>query len=207
MTKAAAPRISVPRRSADEPVAKALARELTRPEVRAAQLLHTFTDGADDDLDALVREMAEQSAKVQAGDLSRCEAILTSQVHTLDALFHRLLTRCAQNMGTHIESMDIYLRLALRVQAQTRSSIETLGMLHNPTVFVKGQANISKGPQQVNNHGSGRARARSKILAGELSNELHPNTGTPPFAIGNDSTMAPMGTVNRSANTARKRGV
>jgi hypothetical protein len=43
------------------------------------------------------------------------------------------------------------MRLALKGQAQCRSTLETLVALKNPPVVIAGQANISTGPQQVNN--------------------------------------------------------
>ena len=47
---------------------------------------------------------------------------------------------------------ETYLRLALRAQGQCRATIETLAAIKNPQplAFVR-QANISHGPQQINN--------------------------------------------------------
>ena len=43
------------------------------------------------------------------------------------------------------------MRLALKAQAQCRATIETLAAMKNPPVVIARQANISNGPQQVNN--------------------------------------------------------
>ena len=43
------------------------------------------------------------------------------------------------------------MRLALKAQAQCRATIETLAALKNPPIVIARQANISNGPQQVNN--------------------------------------------------------
>jgi len=55
-------------------------------------------------------------------------------------------------MSEYINAAEIYLRLALKAQAQCRTTVEALvEMKHpRPVAFVS-QANISSGPQQVNN--------------------------------------------------------
>ena len=56
------------------------------------------------------------------------------------------------NAGEYINAADTYMRLALKAQAQCRSTLEALAEIKNPrpVSFVK-QANIANGPQQVNN--------------------------------------------------------
>ena len=48
--------------------------------------------------------------------------------------------------------METYMKLALKAQTQCRTTLQTLAEVKNPrpVAFVK-QANISNGPQQVNN--------------------------------------------------------
>jgi hypothetical protein len=59
------------------------------------------------------------------------------------------------------EQSDGDLRLAMRAQAQSRATVETLANMKNPPVYAR-QANIAQGPQQVNNgvvnHGVARPR-------------------------------------------------
>ena len=52
----------------------------------------------------------------------------------------------------YMEAGERYLRLAFKAQSQCRTTIETLAEMKNPrpVAFVR-QANISNGPQQVNN--------------------------------------------------------
>ncbi|WP_174425517.1 hypothetical protein [Cupriavidus basilensis] len=50
-----------------------------------------------------------------------------------------------------MKNLETYMRLALKAQAQARSTTEALGMLKNPAPYIK-QANIAAGHQQVNNH-------------------------------------------------------
>jgi hypothetical protein len=89
-------------------------------------------------------------ARVQGGDLGSAEATLMAQATALDAVFGELSRRALLNMGTYLNATDTYLRLALRAQSQCRATLETLATIKNPTVIAK-QANITAGPQQVNN--------------------------------------------------------
>ena len=79
------------------------------------------------------------------------EAMLVTQAHALDSIFTELARRSALNMGEYIEASEKYMRLALKAQAQCRATIETLAALKNPPIVIARQANISNGPQQVNN--------------------------------------------------------
>ena len=76
--------------------------------------------------------------------------MLTAQAHTLDAVFNRR-ARSSANCK-YVNHIEAYLRLALKAQNQCRATIEALAAIKNPqqVAFVR-QANISNGPQQVNN--------------------------------------------------------
>jgi hypothetical protein len=60
--------------------------------------------------------------------------------------------RAASNMGQYRDSMEVYMKLALKAQSQCRTTLQTLAEIKNPqpVAFVK-QANIAHGPQQINN--------------------------------------------------------
>lgn len=88
---------------------------------------------------------------VQAGNLSGVEAMLMSQAAALNAIFNELAMRAhGQAMMKHMEA---FLRLAFKAQNQCRMTLETLANVKNPPVFIGKQANITNGPQQVNNGG------------------------------------------------------
>ena len=78
------------------------------------------------ELSEAVGVMREKIARVKAGDLSDVEATLTAQAATLDTVFNELARRAALNMGEHLGATETYLRLALKAQAQCRSTLETL---------------------------------------------------------------------------------
>ena len=95
--------------------------------------------------------LRESVKKVRKGDLAGPEAMLVTQADSLNAIFTELARRAALNMGEYINASERYMRLALKAQAQCRATIETLAAIKNPPVVIARQANISNGPQQVNN--------------------------------------------------------
>jgi hypothetical protein len=70
--------------------------------------------------------------------------MLTAQAHTLDAIFNPLARIASSNLnGGSLETVHTVMRLALKAQSQSRSTIKTLAEIKNPShvAFVK-QANI-----------------------------------------------------------------
>ncbi len=129
-----------------------LARHALQPEIQAALTIKHFERGAlvGASLNSLVDQLSAQSALSNQGDLSRAEALLTAQAHTLDGIFNDLARRAATS--EYLSGCDTYLRLALKCQSQCRATIDALAEIKNPShvTFAK-QANIANGPQQVNN--------------------------------------------------------
>lgn len=102
------------------------------------------------DVLALAEALTEQTSAVIGGDLSRAEAMLAAQAHTLDAIYNTLTCRAisAQDMGR----LETLLKLALRAQSQSRATWETLSTIKNPpSISYVAQANVAHGHQQVNN--------------------------------------------------------
>ncbi|HUX64789.1 hypothetical protein [Sulfuricella sp.] len=149
--------------------------------------------------------MREKAVKVQSGDLSDVEATLTAQATTLDTIFNELARRAALNMGEHLPATEIYLRHAFKAQAQCRSTLEALAEIKNPrpVAFVK-QANISHGPQQVNNGmqaGESRTHGNNPNQSNELSrgnHELLPDTRTQAVACGVNQEVETVGAIHRA---------
>lgn len=157
------------------------------------------------DINEVSAVMREKAEKVKSGDLSDVEATLTAQAATLDTIFNELARRAALNMGQHLPATEIYLRHAFKAQAQCRSALEALAEIKNPrpVAFVK-QANISHGPQQVNNGvqaGEAHAHGNNSIQSNEQSggsNELLPDTGTQAPACGVNQEMEAVGAIHRA---------
>lgn len=118
---------------------------------RTAQLFFNGTFGKSDYTQSIA-ELRKKATKVQDGNLSGMEALLVAQATALDSIFTEMARRSGMNLGEHLGATDIYMHLALKAQSQCRSTVEALAEIKNPrpVAFVK-QANISHGPQQVNN--------------------------------------------------------
>jgi len=129
------------------------ARELLRPSTLAANAIDALKIAGDQtDVAALTLALREQAKHVAQNDLTRAEAMLICQAHTLDALFFTLMRRATMNMGEYLDAAETYMRMALRAQAQCRGTLETLATIKNPPnpTFIR-QANVAHGLQQVNN--------------------------------------------------------
>lgn len=131
---------------------KVTAQITLRPSVQGAITIKQWTKPlGDSDLTHLVDELRALSDAAIDGNLKRGEAMLMVQAQTLDALFNELARRAGNNLGHYPETVDRYMRLALKAQSQCRTTIETLAEIKNPrpVAFVR-QQNIANN-QQVNN--------------------------------------------------------
>jgi len=123
------------------------------PSVNGGSVIESFQNnvmGKDADLSAMI-EMLEQSIlQVGKGDLSGLEAMLVCQANALQTIFTSLARRASSQESLPL--FQAYMGLALKAQSQSRSTISALVDLKNPkqATFV-GQANMTTGPQQVNN--------------------------------------------------------
>ena len=160
------------------------------------------------DLGELVKDFREQVTQVQNGDMSRPEAMLYGQAVTLQTLFTNLTRRAANQ--DHLKQFQAHLTLALKAQSQCRSTLEALAEMKNPRpVSFVTQANISNGPQQVNNASSTRTHAyagKTPDAPNELFEHQHGNTlefGAKSPASRADQAVEAVGAVNRAAHTRR----
>lgn len=183
---------------------------LTRPQVQAAATIQQF-QGDNLEVNALVRELSDQVAAVNRGDLRRTEAMLIAQAHTLDELFNNLARRAHGNIDRgYRDAGETYLRLALKAQGQCRATLETLAVIKNPPVFAR-QANINNGGQQQVNNGAApepSASAResqipeTKILEHHHGQRL--DTGATGATGGADPHLAAVGKGNGAEDRRRK---
>jgi hypothetical protein len=110
-----------------------------------------FSGGGDKlEVTDLMGELRKAGDEVVAGDMGRIERMLTNQALTLDAIFNNMAQRSGRQES--FKGIEVLMRLALKAQAQSRSTAEALAEIKNPrpVSFVK-QANMTTGPQQVNN--------------------------------------------------------
>ena len=125
------------------------------------------------DLQELCNDLGEQTLKVQDGDMRPVEGMLYRQAKTLETMFTSLARRAADQDG--LKQFQVNLTLALKAQAQCRTTLEALAEIKNPrpVQFVK-QANMTTGPQQVNNDYAG-TQSHSGIRSGAGNIQSEPN--------------------------------
>ena len=123
--------------------------KLATTSVLSAVTLKRYS-GAGDALEVpdLVIEMRKAGNEVVEGNMGRVERMLANQAMTLDAIFNDMAQRSGRQ-DTY-KGIEVLMRLALKAQAQARSTAEALALLKNPMPYIK-QANMTTGPQQVNN--------------------------------------------------------
>lgn len=123
---------------------------LLRPSVMGATTISSIFRSEKVDPLGLIDSLLDQIGAAERGDLSRAEAMLVAQAHTLDALYNNLVQSAFHSQ--QLDQMEPLIKLALKAQSQSRATWESLGRLKNPplTQYV-GQANIAHGHQQVNN--------------------------------------------------------
>ena len=122
----------------------------TDPSMKAAMTTHSFTSNLPEiDTIALTVRVQALTEEACAGDLSNMEAMLAAQAITLDAIFHRLAGQAQLNIGQYANTVDTYLRLGLKAQAQCRSTIEALAAIKAPKQYIS-QTNVAN-LMQVNN--------------------------------------------------------
>lgn len=152
----------------------------------------------DMDLSDLVKELQISIKAVQSGDMSGMEAMLVGQAHALQTVFVSLLRR--GHAQDYLKQYGVYMGLALKAQAQSRATIQALVELKYPKqVVITKQANISNGPQQVNNgahaHAVENQNEQTKLLSGD-SHAAMDTSGTA-AAIGVNQKMEAVGAIHR----------
>lgn len=143
------PRIEIQRVEGEEE-ALTMARNFLDPSVMAGITVESFIGQNSNglELNPLIEVLKSQVEEVKQGNVSSLESILTAQTITLNAIFNSLALKASQAQYT--DHLEVYLKLALKAQAQSRSTIEAISALQNPTVHLK-QTNIAHGHQQINN--------------------------------------------------------
>jgi hypothetical protein len=133
--------------------AQAVAAAVASPSINAAIVMDAYQGNiaGDVNLMALIESLQESTDKTKAGDLSNLEAMLIGQATALQTMFTSLAKRASHQ--EYLTQYGVYMTLALKAQAQSRATISALVDLKYPkqaATFVK-QANMTTGPQQVNN--------------------------------------------------------
>lgn len=163
-----------------------------------------------DDLDILEcrHEVVQRVRQVRDGNTAHVIALLMAQGLALNSIFTKLAIKAADVDVRNPRQMETYLRLALKAQSQSRSTLEAVLAVGNPPVLFAQQANVAFGPQQVNmnngaipnprpEHGSNPSSERNELL--EASDGVWVEPGATGQAGRGDSTVVPLAAVNRTA--------
>lgn len=184
------------------------------PEFNAAFVIAAYQGnimGDDASITELIGGLQKTLEKSKEGDLHRLEDMLLGQATALQTIFTSLARRATQQ--EYVKNYDSFLSLALKAQAQSRATIQAVIDLKYPKqiAFVK-QANISHGPQQVNNgsasHDLPRSESNSharkiqtqqnKLLEGDTHGGTYLDAGTTTTASGRNPTLEAVGAVCRA---------
>jgi hypothetical protein len=160
------------------------------------------------DLGNLTEGMVASLKRFHFGDIRGVENGLLCQARTLDRLFNLFVRRgCREGTADYRE---LEFRIAFRAQNQYRATLSTLAAIKNPArVAFVNQANITSGPQQVNNS----PRAAPDTVSCARDSENRPNelleakrgdewldTGATAAASPGDSRVETVAALDRAAD-------
>ena len=145
----------------------------------------------------LVAELKKRVEAVNEGKMEGVEAMLIGQAIALQSIFANFANRSAMNVGEHLQATEVYMKLALRAQSQCRATLETLATIKNPPLVYARQANVTTGPQQINNGVTREIKSEQTQLSGE-HHELLPDARTPGLESRTHSTLETVGAINRT---------
>lgn len=185
----------------DDEKGRAYASLINSPELAAHRIVgmmqpKSLADGID--TPTMLATLRDQAAAVQGGDLAHAEAMLINQASALQAVFVRLSERAMEQ--AHMPNLEGFLRMALRAQSQCRATLETLAAIKNPPIVYARQANVTTGPQQINNGTAAPSRAReieteqTQLTGG--SHELLPDTRASGEASRTNQAMEALGKID-----------
>ena len=137
-----------------ETAGRTLARTLVDPLARHTSLSSLYADQAfGGDVQPTLTETAallnDELDKAVGGDMTMAARILASQAISLDAMFTELARRSSVNMAEYPQAMERYMRLALKAQSASRSTLEALARLHQPREQTVRHVYVNGGGQAV----------------------------------------------------------
>lgn len=93
--------------------------------------------------------LSAQIDKAAAGDMTLASTTLAAQAVSLDTLFTEMAQRSRKCMGSHFDAAERFIRLALKAQANCRTTLEALGKLHQPREQTVRHVHVNEGGQAV----------------------------------------------------------
>lgn len=131
-----------------------LARIAIASPARHAWVTSIFASGMFDGKDVgdftdMVAAFRERLTKCGSGDKQLSSELLASQAIVLDSIFTEMTRRAAANLGESHYAVDHYMKLALKAQANSRSTLEALTKLHQPREQIVKHVHVNEGGQAV----------------------------------------------------------
>lgn len=152
------------------------ARKMLSPHNRHALVAMQFSgavlNGPESDKPTLLDyavEMHDRVTKAGAGDLSLASELLTAQALSLDGIFTDMARRAEHQMRAgYLQAFELYARLALKAQAQSRATVEALAKLHQPREQTVRHVHVNEGGQAIvadefHHHTRGRKNEKAVI--------------------------------------------
>ncbi len=200
------PSKAIPVRASDNPAEHHgnYAKAITAPEVAAHRVIMACEHQdltAPLDVPGMLLMLKDQGAAFSSGDMTHAEAMLSAQATALQTLFARLTEKAM--MQSHMPNLEAFMRLALRAQSQSRATLQTLAAIKNPPVIYAKQANVTTGPQQVNNGVAAPSRnpevenQQNKLLEADDGKWLDPRAAG--ATSGGDTTLEALGKFDGAA--------
>ncbi|MFZ4538705.1 hypothetical protein [Propionivibrio sp.] len=172
---------------------------MMQPEIGAALVVSTFTKSSGLNCVDFIEPLIDSMKDVRSGNMVRVESMLLGQAVALESIFVNLAQRAAGQ--DQLSTFEVFLKMAMRAQSQSRATLETLAAIKNPPVCFARQANVTTGPMQVNN-GTAAPRTqekeipRNKVLEAQHGNYLDtPATGA---TIGGNQALETVGAIDRA---------
>ena len=185
------------------------------PSINAAAVVEKYQGnvmGKEIDMSSLIEGLRDTFDEAKDGDLSQLEEMLIGQATALQSIFVSLARRA--QVQEYQKNLESFLGLALKAQAQSRATIQAVVELKYPrqVAFVK-QANISHGPQQVNNSGDCRSNThahaeekqiqQNELLEDKSHGRTQMDTGAAPAAGRSNPALEAVGAINRADKRRR----
>lgn len=119
--------------SRSRPYERALGDVGVSPVATATVLAQIFSRGSFGELpfDGLFAAISDCADRAEKGELIDHRAMLASQSIALNAMFCEMARRAAINADEYPRAAELYMRLAMKAQAQSRATVEALDRLVN----------------------------------------------------------------------------
>lgn len=145
------------------------ARLVTGGDFAAGVIVGSYLKTTTTDLSTILATLQEQGQAIHQGDMTQVESMLIGQAVALQSMFVDFALRAKK--AKSLPEVQCLAQLALRSQAGSRSTLQTLAEVKNPkqVAFVK-QTNVAH-TQQVNNGVPSPSTSHTETIVGE-PNEL-----------------------------------